>query len=115
MSRRERPPNTFDAGLQHERTALAWERTSIAMMVSGVVFARHAAGEAGVVFAVLGLAQTALGGGLFVWAGAHYEDLHGRLRSGDAVVHPTVARVVGLSTVLFTGFASLFAVLVALR
>ena len=29
----DRPSTVFDAGLQHERTALAWERTAISTMV----------------------------------------------------------------------------------
>ena len=35
----DRPTSSYDAGLQHERTALAWERTAISAMVAGIVFA----------------------------------------------------------------------------
>ena len=100
--RPERPTSTFDRGLQHERTALAWERTAVAMMVAGVVLGRFAATEALWPFAVLGLGQTAFGGVLLVWAGTHYDDLHGPLRQGAGVVHPGAARVVGAGTVAAT-------------
>lgn len=114
MTRRQRPPNTFDVGLQHERTALAWERTSIATMVAGILFARFAAGSASIGLALLGLGVTAFGAGLLVWAGTHYEDLHGPLRDGASVVHPRIATVVGLVTVAFTGLALVVAVAVTL-
>ena len=114
MSPRERPTETFDLGLQHERTALAWERTSIAMMTAGVVFARYAAGNAPFVFAVMGLLQTAAGAWLLVWSAAHYEDLHGRVREGESVVHPFITRWVGLGTVALTGMASIVAIVVKL-
>ena len=109
----ERPLTSFDAGLQHERTALAWERTAIAMMVAGLVSSRFAAINEYWLFAAAGLFQTAFGAGLIVWAGAHYEDLHGPLRDGADVVHPLAARVVGLVTVTSTGLGLALAVGVA--
>ena len=42
MGKPQRPERVFDLALQHERTALAWERTAIAAMVAGVVLARSA-------------------------------------------------------------------------
>ena len=51
----------FDAGLQQERTALAWERTAIASMVSGVLFARYSALELHVAVAAIGILQVVLG------------------------------------------------------
>lgn len=105
MRRRDRPTERFDVGLQHERTALAWERTAISTMVAGVIFARYAAGAAHPGFAVAGLLQVAAGAAVLVWAGWHYDELHGPLRSGTSVVHPRAARFVGLSTVAFSGVA----------
>lgn len=100
----QRPDESFDSGLPHERTALAWERTAVAMMVAGVILARYAAQVSHPTWALVGLAQTAFGGAVLVWAGFHYDDLHGPLRRGTPVVHPTAARLVGLAAVGFTGF-----------
>lgn len=108
-----RPSSVFDPGLQHERTALAWERTAIATMVAGVLLARYAATDLHWGFAGAGLTEVVFGGLLLLWAGRHYEDLHGPLRSGESPLHPTAARVVGISTIVFTGTATLLAVTIA--
>lgn len=110
-----RPPTNFDKGLQHERTALAWERTAISLMVAGVVLGRFAAVEAFWAAAVVGLAIVVIGGGLLVWAGSHYDDLHGILRAGSSVVYPTVVRLIGLTTVTVTATALLLGIVVAWR
>jgi uncharacterized membrane protein YidH (DUF202 family) len=109
----DRPTRSFDTGLQHERTALAWERTAIAMMVAGLVLSRFAAIHEYWLAAGAGMLQTAFGASLLVWTGVHYEDLHGPLRAGDDVVHPAAARTVGLVTVSATGLALAAAIAVA--
>ena len=109
----DRPPTSFDNGLQHERTALAWERTAIATMVAGLVLSRFAAIHAYWLAAAAGLLQTGFGAGLLVWTGTHYDDLHGPLRAGDDIVHPAAARTVGLVTVCTTGLALATAIAVA--
>ena len=101
----------IDPGLQQERTALAWERTAIAVMISGVLLSRYAAQSAHWTTALAGLLQTSIGGGLLVWAGMHYTELQGPLQDGSDVVHPTATRIVGLSTVAFSGVALLLATL----
>lgn len=108
-----RPDRVFDPGLQHERTALAWERTAIAAMVAGILLARYAAEAVHYTIASVGIAQVAFAAGLLVWAGRHYDDLHGPLRAGTSPVHPTATRLVGLLTVVFTGAALVLAVLIA--
>lgn len=109
-----RPATVFDAGLQHERTALAWERTAIAVMVAGVLLARYAAETVHFAIAFVGVGQVVVGAALLVWSGRHYEDLHGPLRAGTSPVHPTAARIVGVATVIFSGFGLTLAVLIAL-
>lgn len=112
--RLQRPRKVFDAGLQHERTALAWERTAISVMVAGVLLARYAAQSVHYTIAAVGVGQVVFGAVLLVWAGRHYEELHGPLRAGESPLHPTAARVTGLATVVFTGLALLLALLIAL-
>lgn len=103
--RRSRPERVFDEGLQHERTALAWERTAISMIVAGVLVARYAAESVHWSFAGPGLATVVFGCVLLVWSGQHYDDLHGPLRSGANPAHPAMARIVGLATVGLTAAA----------
>lgn len=115
MATRPRPDRVFDPGLQHERTALAWERTAIASMVAGVLLARYAAQSLHYSVGAIGVAQVVVGGLVLLWAGRHYDDLHGPLRDGQSPVHPTAARVVGVGTVLFTGLALVISVVIAVR
>ncbi len=110
-----RPDRVFDAGLQHERTALAWERTAIATMVAGALLGRWAAEDAAPLFGVLGIVQVAFGGALLAWAGTHYEELHGPLREGSSPTHPTATWVVGLATTIGIGAALALALVVTLN
>lgn len=108
----DRPTGVFDPGLQHERTSLAWERTAIASMVAGVLLARYAAESLHFVFALFGMAQVVVGAAILLWSGQHYENLHGRLRSGETPVHPTAARIVGVGSIVFTGVATMLALII---
>ena len=112
---RQRPAEVFDAGLQHERTSLAWERTAISMMVAGLVLGRFAAVECFWLHAAGGMGQVVFGAVLLVWSGSHYEELHGVLRDGSDVVHPSAARWVGLTSIAGTGAGLVAAVVVALK
>lgn len=103
------PEGTGD-GLQYERTALAWERTAIAMMVAGVVLTRYAASDAHVLLSSFGIVQTAGGGLLLVWAGNNHDLLHDLSRPVGAVPQVNLTRAVGIGTVLFTTTALVLAV-----
>jgi uncharacterized membrane protein YidH (DUF202 family) len=103
-----------DEGLQHERTALAWERTAIAMMVAGVVAARYLAQSLHVVFAIVGLAQVVVGAALLIWSGKHYDETRGPVRPDESPLHPTAARLVGLTTIAFTAAAAVLAISITL-
>ena len=99
----------FDPLLQQERTSLAWERTAIAAMATGVLLARTAA-QIHPLLGAIGVIQVMLGSGLLVWAGQHYDDLHDHLRAAKNPVYPTGARIVGVATTVFTGLATIVAV-----
>lgn len=109
-----RPETVFDPGLQHERTALAWERTAIASMVAGVLMSRYAGAELHVAVAAVGVAQVVFGAVLLVWSARHYDDLHGPLRAGASPIHPVAARTVGVGAIIFTGAGLVLAVLITL-
>jgi putative membrane protein len=108
---RVRPTTVFDEGLQHERTALAWERTAIAAMVAGALLARYASSAEHFVFASVGVAMVACGSVLLVWSSLHYDDLHGPLRAGQSPVHPTAARRIGWLVIGFTGCALVLSII----
>jgi uncharacterized membrane protein YidH (DUF202 family) len=104
----------FGRALHHERTALAWERTAVATMVAGMLLARYTAMSLPAALAAFGVAQVIVGSCVLVWSGRHYTDLHGPLSEGASPVHPAATRVVGFTTVLFTGIATTLAVVIAL-
>ncbi len=112
MARDRAPTEVFDGGLQHERTALAWERTAIAVMVAGTLLGRYGANAGHNVLASIGGAEVLFGAALLVWTGFNYNELHGPLRRGEGVVHPRATMVVGAAVVFFTGAAALLAFLV---
>ena len=115
LPRTDRPELVFDGGLQQERTALAWERTSVATMVAGTVLARYAATDGAPWVAAVGLLQVAFGAGILMWAGDHYDDLHGPLRRGANPSHPLAARAVGAATTAGTFTALVASVWLVLR
>jgi putative membrane protein len=110
VSARPRHTTSFDIGLQHERTALAWERTAIATMVSGVLLARYAATSAHVLLALIGLLQVAAGGILLLWSTLHYDSRGHTLRDDAPVAEPVITRLIGLSTLVFIAASLVLAV-----
>lgn len=114
MSEQARPTRVFDPGVQHERTALSWERTAVAMMVAGAILGRYASSHGHFALGTLGVMWVVVGGVVLLWAARHYEDLHGPLRAGETPANPTVTRLVGISTVAFSGVALILAALLTL-
>ncbi len=105
-----RPDTVFDPMLQHERTALAWERTAIASMVSGTLLARRAA-DLHVSLAALGLLQVVLGAALLIWDGTALRAVtRAPFAAARARAHPDAVRIIGLTTVGFCGAATVIAI-----
>lgn len=105
-----RPTEAFDVGMQHERTAMAWERTAFNLLVGGTVLARYSADDGLYLPMTIGIGVVAVAVIILVWAADHYEDLHGPLRSGQSPIHPTATRLVGLVTIGASATALLLAI-----
>ncbi|GAA2170342.1 hypothetical protein GCM10009846_00350 [Agrococcus versicolor] len=77
----------YDAGLQAERTLLAWHRTCLAVAVGSAIGARLLASHAGIPGFALGLMGLALAGA--AWFGAHrrYGRAHRSLMAADRLAH----------------------------
>lgn len=103
------PEQVHDPGLQQERTALAWDRTALAMLATALVYAR-AVGPPYVrlehVPAVVGLV---VGAGMLVLGARRYRDLHAVLRGERPVERHPYVRAVWVGTVV-VGAAALAAV-----
>jgi uncharacterized membrane protein YidH (DUF202 family) len=105
VSRRRAPQKVFDRALQQERTALAWDRTGVAMMVAGALFVRagtppyhelrHAPGMVAIVFGAI----------LLLLAYRRYDWLHARLHAGEPVTSPQLLVATGVFTVVFAACA----------
>jgi uncharacterized membrane protein YidH (DUF202 family) len=96
------------AGLQHERTTLAWERTAFSLMGIGVILGRFAAVNELWLAEPLAMALVVLGAGLLVWAAAFYERRGPAIELGHDVAHPAATRLVGVVVLTACG-ASLVA------
>lgn len=90
-------------GLQHERTALAWNRTALAMIVAGALYLR-AGGDGGIHPArhVPGALLMGLGAAVLVGLIGRYRRLASRAKGADVAVPAWVPRVIAVVTVLFS-------------
>lgn len=100
-----RPEHVFDPSLQHERTALAWERTSVALMLAAGLFFNYAEAAAVTWAQILGLLCLATGAAILLWSGQRYESLHGALRAGTNITHPAMLKTVALLSMVLTAGA----------
>lgn len=110
-----RPLAPFDVGLQHERTSLAWERTAISLMVAATLLARYGAEDGNWTVASAAFVLATFGGGLLLWSGIRYDDLHGPLRAGTPIEHHGIVRLTAAATVTVSAIALLLTCWLALR
>jgi uncharacterized membrane protein YidH (DUF202 family) len=96
------PP--FNAGLQAERTLLAWRRTCLAIGVGGMLFIRFAVAELGVIAVAFGLVGLLLATVAYVDAARRYRRVHGHLTGGRPL--PSAA----VPVTLVAGSVTVFAV-----
>ena len=89
------PPGRFEDGLQRERTALAWNRTALALIVAGSLLIRYLGAPYFDLFH-LPAYSTVVAGVVVLWLAA--TDDRWRSHSGTAELRPRRAWGVGLIT-----------------
>lgn len=95
---RDEPDGVLDLGLQHERTALAWDRTALALMLVGALVVR-AGRELGWLWALPGYVTVGVGG-VVLWLGTrHRQRREADLRAGGSPVHVGLLRLTGVVAV----------------
>lgn len=100
-----RPADSVGGGLQHERTALAWERTAFSIMVAGILLARFLSSRGPAMLGGLGVAATVGGGALLLWANRNHAMLHDPTLPASAVPQVRLTRLIGSAAVAITGVA----------
>ncbi|MCI2238695.1 DUF202 domain-containing protein [Paenibacillus sp. TRM 82003] len=85
------PQRIFDAGLQPERTALAWRRTALSLVVAGLGAARLLLPQLGAGAVVLGLFTAATGAVVHVLASRRARRTTARLLASGDLDHPAAS------------------------
>jgi uncharacterized membrane protein YidH (DUF202 family) len=92
------PPSdrVLDVGLQHERTALAWDRTGLSLLVVGALTLRSGGPPYDDLLHVPGYAAMLVGAGLLWAGGRRYRRREDDLRRGGSPVQPHLVRLTGI-------------------
>jgi putative membrane protein len=107
-----RGSEVFDVGLQHERTALAWDRTALALIVVAALSIRVAGGPFGELLHLPGYLAIGLGAALLWFGARRYRHRDHDLRRGVSPVRPRLIVLTGIAAVVM-GLVSLPLVLLA--
>jgi putative membrane protein len=107
-----RGSEVFDVGLQHERTALAWDRTALALIVVAALSIRVAGGPFGELLHLPGYLVIGLGAALLWFGARRYRHRDHDLRRGASPVRPRLIVLTGIAAVVM-GLVSLPLVLLA--
>jgi uncharacterized membrane protein YidH (DUF202 family) len=107
------PPvgRVFDVGLQHERTALAWDRTGLSLLVVGVLTLRSGGPPFDDVLHAPGYLAMTVGAGLLWAGGRRYRRRELALRHGASPVHPRLVFLTGIAA-LAVSVAALLLILI---
>ena len=96
--RHTQPNKVFDSGLQQGRTALAWDRTGLSMMVAGAVLLRSPSSTFMFLPIIVGGVVVVTGAWLTLVAHLRYSKLHRVLRAEQSILNPRLIRWVGFTT-----------------
>ena len=98
------PPRdqVFDRGLQHERTALAWDRTGLAFLLVAVLTLRSGGPPFDDLRHTPGYVAMVVGGVLLWTAGRRYRRREIDLREGRSMVQPGLVVVTGVTALLLS-------------
>ncbi|HEX6249716.1 MAG TPA: DUF202 domain-containing protein [Nocardioidaceae bacterium] len=102
------PP--LDVGLAAERTAMAWQRTALALAVFAAVLVRLA--DRDLVVAVPGLAGMALGLALLVLGQRRYSRIVDQVQADRSSQAPRLVAVLTLGTAVLSAASLVFVVMV---
>jgi uncharacterized membrane protein YidH (DUF202 family) len=93
------PDRVFDVGLQHERTALAWDRTGLSLLVVGALTLRSGGPPFDDVLHAPGYVAMAVGAWLLWAGGRRYRRREAALRRGETPVRPHLVVLTGVAAV----------------
>lgn len=92
----------FDAGLQLERTLLAWRRTCLAIGVAAMPIVRFGIADTGVVSVAAGLTGVTLASIAYAAASRRYRRVHTQLTTNG--IQPTASLPVAVTALSVTVF-----------
>lgn len=98
------PPRDEAVALQRERTALAWDRTGVGLIVAGALYVRAVPAALPDLRHVPGLVAMLVGIGLIPFAYRRFTRPDGRA-GGGTFTHPGAVILTGVVTVAFAGAA----------
>ncbi|OZM72892.1 hypothetical protein CFN78_11560 [Amycolatopsis antarctica] len=93
-------PAVLDAGLQAERTRLAWSRTALSMVVSGALLLHAGLGGAGPLSVVPGVLVMSAAVACYLCGVRRYVHVRAAVRAGRRVTQSGVIRALSASCVL---------------